>query len=640
MPWAPLLEPSLGLAILKSKLRDDGIPCTIRHLNLFLLKYFKQESYERIAMLYAFNDFLFSRTIDPSDLDTEQLRELEKLARNTCARPDIRLRTQLDPKAFFDYAIRARTEVIPAYLNHCMRAVDEATATTVGFTCMYDQTLSSVALAKLVKQKYPERLIVFGGYALEKPIGPQLLRCFPFIDVVVLGEGEDRISRLAHASTARQALSTIPGIIFRDARGAIHNNMPSATKVNLDENPVPDYDDFLSDVARLDAEEQVEIAFETLPVESSRGCWWGEISHCTFCGIDDESMRYRYKSPEKVENMLESLQKRYGPKYFRFSDYILPRQYYKTLLPRLAERPNKYRLHWEMKSNVKDEEVQLMSRAGVMGVQPGIESFSSSVLKKMDKGVTGIQNVLTIKLLMQNDITVHYNILYGFPDDTAEEYRDMCGTIPSLYQYSVHIYARAVLLTTRYSPMQVNPSRFGIVTPIVSESVYEVIFARSFRDQIDFRTDDYCYIFKTPYPLNSTCIDVYGILVYQIYHWISLQASRIVQLSYEVLEDGIQFVDSRFESQPKVTRFSGDHARVYERICSQICTSPQLVECCRDDFGASKVHEIVSEFAHERVIFQEGTRLIGLALPVAWYRKWATLVEAKAHAEPEMESVR
>src|ERR1700693_2430561 len=208
MPWAPLLEPSLGLAILKSKLRDDGIPCTIRHLNLFLLKYFKQESYERIAMLYAFNDFLFSRTIDPSDLDTEQLRELEKLARTTCARPDIRLRTQLDPKAFFDYAIRARTEVIPAYLNHCMRAVDEATATTVGFTCMYDQTLSSVALAKLVKQKYPERLIVFGGYALEKPIGPQLLRCFPFIDVVVLGEGEDRISRLAHASTDRHALST------------------------------------------------------------------------------------------------------------------------------------------------------------------------------------------------------------------------------------------------------------------------------------------------------------------------------------------------------------------------------------------------------------------------------------------------
>src|SRR5437588_4078587 len=362
MPWAPLLEPSLGLAILKAKLRNDGVDCTIRHLNLFLLKYFKQESYERIALLYAFNDFLFSGTIDPSDLDARQFEELEKLARNTCARPDVQLRTHLDPKAFCEYALRARSEVVPAYLNDCMRALDETTATMVGFTCMYDQTLSSVALAKLVKDKYPEKLVVFGGYALQPPVGPQLLRCFPFIDVVVFGEGEDRVGELAHSSVDRQALSRISGIIFRDANGTIHSTVPCPVKINLDESPVPDYDDFLTDVARLDAEEQVEITFETLPVESSRGCWWGQVSHCTFCGSDDDSMQYRCKSAETVERMLESLQNRYGPKYFRFSDYILPRQYYKTLLPKLAEAPNKYRLHWEMKSNVKDEEVQLMSK--------------------------------------------------------------------------------------------------------------------------------------------------------------------------------------------------------------------------------------------------------------------------------------
>lgn len=632
MPWAPLLEPSLGLAILKAKLNNDGIPCAVRHLNLFLLKYFKQESYERIALLYAFNDFLFSRAIDSSDPDSDQVAELEKLARNTCARPDVQLQIQMNTQAFYDYAIRARSEVIPSYLDDCLRAVGESTAAMVGFTCMYDQTIASLALASLVKRKYPGKLIVFGGYALERPVGPQLLRCFPFIDVIVFGEGEDRISQLALASSNREALSKVAGIMYRDENGNLQTTPPRPTKMNLDESPVPDYDDFLNDVARLDREELVEITFETLPVESSRGCWWGQVSHCTFCGIDDDSMRYRYKSAEQVESMLETLQNRYGPKYFRFSDYILPRQYFKTLLPRLAAAPARYRLHWEMKSNVKDAEVQLMSKAGVMGIQPGIESFSTSVLKKMDKGVTGIQNVLTIKLLMQNDITVHYNILYGFVDDVPEDYREMCEKIPSLY----HLYppfSYAQVLTTRYSPMQSNPRRFGITEPIVSEPVYNLIFSKRFREEAGFNTDNYCYIFRTPYSLNPKCIDLYGILVYQIHHWIAVQASRIVQLSYELLGDAIEFVDSRFRAEPKVTRFGAEHAQIYQAIASQVLSTQQLIEDFRETGHHQRVNEIISELARERLIFQEGARITGLALPVAWYRKWAARVPREVDSE-------
>jgi ribosomal peptide maturation radical SAM protein 1 len=632
MPWAPLLEPSLGLAILKAQLRDDGISATIRHLNLFLLRYFKQESYERIALLYAFNDFLFSGTIDSQRLDSQQVAELQKLARNTCARADVQLRIHMDPQAFYDYAIRARVEVIPAYLDDCVKAVDETTPTMVGFTCMYDQTLASLALARLVKRRYPEKLVVFGGYALERPVGPQLMHSFSFIDVVVFGEGEDRITQVACASVDRTALPDIPGIMYREIDGRVRTTSPSRSKTNLDESPVPDYDDFVDDVARLDKEEQVEITFETLPVESSRGCWWGQVSHCTFCGIDDDSMRYRYKSAEKVESMLEFLQNRYGPRYFRFSDYILPRQYFKTLLPKLAQTPSRYRLHWEMKSNVKDAEVQLMSKAGVMGIQPGIESFASSVLKKMDKGVTGIQNVLTIKLLMQNDITVHYNILYGFVDDVAEEYQEMCENIPSLY----HLYppfSYAQVLTTRYSPMQADPARFGITEAIVSEAVYDLIFSQQFREETGFKNDDYCYIFKTPYGLNNQCIDLYGILVYQIHHWIAVQASRPVQLSYELIEDYIEFVDSRFQSQPKVTTFSADHARIYREIACNIMSTPQLVERFCEDLTELRVQEIVSDFLRERLIFKEGARVTGLALPIAWYRKWAAGAASETHAD-------
>ena len=37
-----------------------------------------------------------------------------------------------------------------------------------------------------------------------------------------------------------------------------------------------------------------------LLAESSRGCWWGEKFHCTFCGLNGAGMKYRSKSPERV----------------------------------------------------------------------------------------------------------------------------------------------------------------------------------------------------------------------------------------------------------------------------------------------------------------------------------------------------
>src|SRR5687768_14377196 len=57
MPWAPILEPSLGLAILKTRLQDQGISCRVIHLNLQLLKFLKPDSYDKLAEIYALNDF-------------------------------------------------------------------------------------------------------------------------------------------------------------------------------------------------------------------------------------------------------------------------------------------------------------------------------------------------------------------------------------------------------------------------------------------------------------------------------------------------------------------------------------------------------------------------------------------------------
>jgi hypothetical protein len=103
--------------------------------------------------------------------------------------------------------------------------------------------------------------------------------------------------------------------------------------INLDESPTPDYSDWFLDRERLEDDYQGKLDDYILPLESSRGCWWSQVAHCVFCGIDDKTLRYRAKSPERVKSMLAEMRRRHGERDFHFSDYILPRTYYKTLLP-------------------------------------------------------------------------------------------------------------------------------------------------------------------------------------------------------------------------------------------------------------------------------------------------------------------
>jgi ribosomal peptide maturation radical SAM protein 1 len=624
MPWAPLDVPSHGLGILKARLREEAIPCTVSHLNIFLLKALKPESYEHVCKLFAVNDFLFTDVLDP-EVTSEQLDVLRGL-------PPVD--PSVEPQKIVDHMLRIRDEAVPQYLADCLDVIDRSDATMVGFTCMYDQTIASAALAKLIKQRYPEKLLVFGGYAVEKPTGLQMLWSFPFIDVVLFGEGEDRIASLAEASVEPGKLETIPGIAFRDASGSIRDTQIGSLKVDLDRSPVPDYDDFFRDIDRLKLEDQVEVQNVSLPVESARGCWWGQLHHCVFCGIDDETMQFRCKSPERVLHLLSTLRERHGDKYFQFTDYIMPRLYFKTLFRELSELSEKYLLHWETKSNLKEEEVRILKAAGVRSLQPGIESFSTSVLRKMDKGVTGIQNVLTLKLLMEYDIGVVYNILFGFPGDEPDEYLEMCEKIPLLYHlYPPDTYGQ--VQTTRYAPLQTSPERFSVSRPLVRHPTYNIIFSKLFLEQSGFDLDEYCYIFDLPYEPMKEQAYLYSALSYQCNHWRTNLASREVRLSYEFTKEGVEFVDSRAAPEGRVLQFGPEHAAVYAEMGNSILSMKRLVGAFAGRIDAARVASIVGDFSAERLLFEERSKFLGLAFPSTCYERWRELL-----AERERETER
>lgn len=617
MPWTAITEPSLGLAILKAQLNSENIACTVSHLNLFLLKYMRASTYLGITNMYALNEFFFTRvfeeTLAPAQLSELSMRVDDLLVYKHFG-PDERYNTR---EAVAELYLKIRNEVVPQFLEDCLAVVAKSNATMVGFTCMFDQTIASLALAKLVRERFPNKMLVFGGYALAGPPGEQIIRSFDFVDCVAFGEGEKVIGKLARASVEPSLLEEIPNLLYRERpTGIIRKTTLPGIPINMDESPEPDFDDFFIDLERLNTKEKIEIKWKMLPIETSRGCWWGQKSHCIFCGIDDETIKYRQRSMKNTLNLLNSLREKYSTKYFRISDYILPHKYYKTLLPILAAIPEeeKFVFTCELKANVSFDQFKLLRDAGFVEVQPGIESFSSRVLKKIDKGVTGIQNVFCLVLGVRFGIRVNYNFVFGFPNDDPEDYEKMLSLIPHLYHLNPPS-SRVEVAIARFAPLQTDPERFGIAPALKPNPGYNVIFSPEFLESHDLQMVNYCYYFEPTYEVSDLLKNFYRLLAFQIDSWRHLHSNRKVVLSFKLTDEEIIFTDSRYHEEPNELCFERKYAEVYLPCTEKIITIADLIETVAKTSPEIDTETILDHLTSERLIFREGNRLVALAVP-------------------------
>jgi ribosomal peptide maturation radical SAM protein 1 len=226
---------------------------------------------------------------------------------------------------------------------------------------------------------------------------------------------------------------------------------------DLDGLPTPDYSDFYAQHAASVVASG--FASPSALFETARGCWWGAKHHCTFCGINGNGMAFRAKSAQRAFDEIADLAARYGTDLVSV-DTILATEYFTTLLPKLAMLPDKITAYCELKSNLRPAHFVALRDAGLLKIQPGIESMESGILRLMRKGVTAIQNVQTLKLGAEHDLFVEWNLLTGFPGETTEQYERMSALLPSLTHLQPPSQIGRVR-ADRFSPYHSTPERFG-----------------------------------------------------------------------------------------------------------------------------------------------------------------------------------
>lgn len=462
MPFAPVERPSGALGLLQGMLERDGIstrslyPCLDFGQRIGAIAV--QELY-RTRFQDGLVDWCFARVAFP-ELQADEDEYLETfLVRN-----DINYTDRAGFKAFW---LSVRNDA-DAFIDQVLADVLALNPRIVGCTSTFQQNVASLALLRRLRETAPHIVTMMGGANCETIMGQTLHRNFPWVDYVVQGEAEDVVGPLCRALLA-DGRDVPPGRLPDYVSAPYHRTIgypvdpssqdgaPRHSAPVMKNHPVPIYDDYFSALRRLPMRDHVVIS---LPLETSRGCWWGQKKHCTFCGLNGGGMTFRSKGAPAVLAEIEALVERYGVRKFEVVDNILDLSYFDTLLPALEKMQPQCELFFETKSNLKKSQMEALRRAGVISLQPGIESLHSEVLTLMRKGVKGWQNVQFLRRARQLGIYVNWGILTGFPGEDDAWYQQMARWMPLLEHFQPTVVKS--IRYDRYSPHFFDRDAFGL----------------------------------------------------------------------------------------------------------------------------------------------------------------------------------
>jgi ribosomal peptide maturation radical SAM protein 1 len=600
MPFLDSEQPSIQLGLLKAVAEGYGFPVRTLHANLDFAARLGVDEYRGLCEHRGrlVGDWLFSVAAFGDAAPDPDGRMVEDLA-------DELAYLGGSPQERRERLLRIRDEDVPAYLDALVDTGWDGVR-VVGFSSVFQQNAAAFALARRLKQRYPDIVTVFGGANFEGEMGLELVRSIDCVDIAVTGEGDVAFPRLLCALAAGEDPDGIPGVARRVGDRVVAT--PPAPPLNrLDDLPVPDYEEYFERAQRLGLLPAAGHRTTWVPFESARGCWWGEKHHCTFCGLNGSTMKYRSKSPQRVFAELAELARRYRSFRFQAVDNILDMGYLTELFPALTASGTDYEMFYEVKANLTRAQLRMMAQAGVVAVQPGLESLSSPVLRLMRKGVRAAQNVNVLRWGQYYNLHVSWNVIWGFPGETEQQYKEQADWIPHLVHLRPPIAALRIWME-RFSPLYMRQDEFG-VRACVPERSYRYVYPGG----VDL--DRVAYFFE--HEIADALPDsTYLPLKQAIDGWkAAWESDERPVLKYWSAPGYLQIYDGRHPGKEGTYTFEGVLADVY-LACSD---RPTTASAVRDRLGqklpVAAVQEAIEEFAQRGLMFLDESLAVALAIP-------------------------
>ena len=618
MPFASILYPSLPLGQMKAQLTESKIKSTVFNFNMHFARMIGFAKYEYLPSLFKtdthIGEWLFSREAWGRKNDYP----LEKLIKSTNQLDDQRkkeyeIRTGKvfsDVDNPFDWMYSIKEKLVNKFLEQCYaNLMENNEINVIAFSCTFYQTIASLAMARLIKNKSPNTIIVFGGSCFHDEMGIEFIKKVKFIDYVSIGESDDIVVALFKDLLNKKRARLLQGVYYRKNESVKGLEPSPVSETILNQNPTPDYSDYFSDFSRNGINTAQLHNFRIfLPFESSRGCWWGEKQHCAFCGLNNEGMASRNKSPEVVINCLQDFINTYPVNRFHASDNILPMHYYTKLLPHLSKISENIHLFYEIKANVKRKHVKALSEAGVQIVQPGIESLSTKILQLIKKGTTALKNIYFLKLCRTYDVYPIWNILCRVPGEKKKDYNSMKDIIPSITHFLPPTAGPIPIELHRFSPFFFMKEKFN--RNVRPKSWYQFLYP-----------SDILSLEKIAYYFEADWYDVlsetgYSDLRFEIMEWRNnwRAGGTIPLLGLSIKKNGcIQIIDKRGKNVRKFL-LNKIESYIYTSMDDIISSKTMIKKFCTKQFIENDLFELLNKWEKNKLLVHENNCYLGLAL--------------------------
>jgi ribosomal peptide maturation radical SAM protein 1 len=422
MPWPLFDRPSIQLGVLKAFLRQQIPEVDVRahHLYLQVAEAIGYNLYKELANRSWAAECVYGGLLFPERRDRMARLYYRKAAKGSLLKQS-------------DYqVVLSRVQAVTDFF---IRDADLDACGLIGFSACYSQLTSSLYLMRQIKSAFPKIPVVVGGSLLAGETGPDIFCWFPEIDYLVQGEGEQPMVHLVNHIRAKgrsDDVPDIPGLLTRQK--PIESKMESPWQIiDMDSVPAPDFDDYFAQLKAMPLEKRF---FPILPAEMSRGCWWcsSKTGGCKFCNLNRQWTGYRAKSPAKVRAEVDYLTNRHQVLRLAFMDNLLPVHGARNGFSELAGLKKDLDMFGEIRATTSRRRLEEMKSAGFREVQIGIEALSTSLLEKMNKGVSAIDNLEIMRNCEELGLIGRGNLIIRFPGsveaDAAETLRVLGFAMP------------------------------------------------------------------------------------------------------------------------------------------------------------------------------------------------------------------
>jgi anaerobic magnesium-protoporphyrin IX monomethyl ester cyclase len=303
--------------------------------------------------------------------------------------------------------------------NEVKERIAEMAPQAVGISCQFtpyvDETLKTAEIVKNISSEIP--VIVGGAHASALPA--EVLKS-PYIDYVIIGEGEQTLPELIDCLAEGRDSSHMRGIAFKSS-GEVAINPRGEFIDNLDILPLPARD-------LLEPSWYGVGKAACAMLLTSRGC----PQRCSYCSVHQVmGSRLRCRAPEHVLAEIKNCHERFGITAFDIEDdnFTFIRERALQILNGIAQDFGENRLRLFAMNGLSlisldPELLQAMKRAGFERLDLSLGSSSHELNQRMDRPADAVRADAALQEAARLGLPVTTYIILGMPDHRLEDMID------------------------------------------------------------------------------------------------------------------------------------------------------------------------------------------------------------------------